>query len=52
MALGEQLVGKGLISKDQLETALDEQKKNPGERLGAILVRLGFVTKEQIEANL
>jgi len=47
--LGDRLLEKGLVTEAQLESALAEQKKNPAERLGQILVRLGFVTKEQVE---
>ena len=43
-ALGEMLVNKGIITSDQLEIALLEQK-NSGEQPGRTLVRLGFVTE-------
>jgi hypothetical protein len=52
MALGDNLMAKGLISREQLEQALAEQKKTPDIRLGEILVKLGFVTKEQVESSL
>ena len=42
--LGQQLLDKGLISIDQLEIAVTEQKKN-GRLLGEILVTLGFVSE-------
>jgi hypothetical protein len=42
--LGQQLLDKGLISIDQLEIAVTEQKKN-GRLLGEILVALGFVSE-------
>jgi len=42
--LGRQLLDKGLISIDQLDIALTEQKKN-GRLLGEILVILGFVSE-------
>ncbi|MGI9341930.1 MAG: GspE/PulE family protein [Gammaproteobacteria bacterium] len=42
--LGELLVEKGLVNKDQLRVALTEQK-NRNERLGAILVRLGLISE-------
>ena len=48
--LGDRLLEKGLITVAQLEIALAEQKKSPSERLGDILVRLGFVTKTQADA--
>jgi len=45
--LGELLVREQLISIDQLETAKREQKKS-GQRLGAALVRLGYVSDGQL----
>ena len=42
--LGQQLLKKGLISIDQLDIALTEQKKN-GRLLGEVLVGLGFVSE-------
>ncbi len=42
--LGEFLIEKGLINRDQLRVALTEQKQN-NERLGKILVRLGLVSE-------
>ncbi|MFA5059234.1 MAG: ATPase, T2SS/T4P/T4SS family [Candidatus Omnitrophota bacterium] len=45
--LGQLLVDKKLISAQQLETALKEQKKT-GELLGVTLLRLGFVTEETV----
>jgi hypothetical protein len=41
--LGELLVGKGLVTKDELEFALAEQAES-GRLLGAILVDRGFVS--------
>lgn len=45
--LGELLINYGIINKEQLQTALNEQK-NTDEPLGKILVRLGFATEEDI----
>jgi len=42
--LGQQLLNKGLISIDQLEIALTEQKKKH-RLLGEVLVALGFVSE-------
>ncbi len=42
--LGEFLVEKGLINRDQLRVALTEQKQR-NDRLGKILVRLGLVSE-------
>jgi len=50
--LGDELISKGLLTKEQLDKAIEEQKKTPGERLGAILVKLGYVTNAQVEASL
>lgn len=49
--LGERLIDAGLLTPDQLDLALREQKRT-GERVGEILVNLGFVTQEQISAVL
>ena len=42
--LGQQLLEKGLVTFDQLDIALTEQKKN-GRLLGEVLVDLGFVSE-------
>ncbi len=42
--LGEFLLEKGLINRDQLRVALTEQKQK-NERLGKILVRLGLISE-------
>ena len=44
LRIGQQLIQKGLISVDQLDIALTEQKKKGG-LLGEILVGLGFVSE-------
>ncbi len=49
--LGEMLVKESLISKDQLQKALEHQKTNGG-RLGAALVKLGMVTDDEVTAVL
>ena len=49
--LGEILVRDSLISSDQLKQALDYQKKEGG-RLGTCLMKLGFVSDEEITAVL
>lgn len=49
--LGEKLIVKGLISKDQLETALTEQRnqpKNKRKMLGAVLIDMGFITESTL----
>ncbi|HXC61916.1 MAG TPA: ATPase, T2SS/T4P/T4SS family [Nitrospiria bacterium] len=45
--LGEMLVAENLLSHDQLERALAEQRQHGG-RVGTILKSLGFVTEEDI----
>ncbi len=51
LKLGEMLVGNGIISNDQLEKALDQQKKDGG-MIGMILVNLNFISKEQLSDYL
>jgi hypothetical protein len=59
MRLGERLIAKGLISDDDLQRALEIQKGR-GDKLGRILVDLGFVAlrdvlitlSEQLELDL
>ena len=51
LPLGELLVGKGVISSDQLHIALTEQKKS-GSPLGKELVRLGFVSDAALRESL
>ncbi|HBT46826.1 MAG TPA: type II secretion system protein GspE [Peptococcaceae bacterium] len=45
--LGDLLVEAGMITREQLEQALKEQRRS-GERLGKILTRLGLVTEKDI----
>ncbi len=47
LLLGQELVNKGIITSDQINIALTEQKKSK-ELLGKILVRLGFATEATI----
>lgn len=47
MRLGEQLLALGLISSDQLQVALTEQKTNK-KLLGAIMVEMGFITESAL----
>ena len=47
LKIGELLTKAKLVSQQQLEKALDEQKQTGG-RLGEHLVRLGFVSEEDI----
>jgi hypothetical protein len=49
--LGEILVERNLITRRQLERALESQKQN-GTRIGETLVQMGATTMEQIEQAL
>jgi type IV pilus assembly protein PilB len=46
--IGEILIGKNLISNMQLQEALNLQRERPGEKLGQILVKLGYVSKKDV----
>jgi type IV pilus assembly protein PilB len=47
--LGQMLLGKGVIQQDQLDRALDEQKRTGHQKLlGEVLVELRFCTEDQI----
>lgn len=51
--LGEILLEDGILTSEQLEQALEEQKKGHGEeRLGKVLQRLGFTTAKDIYGAL
>jgi len=47
MKIGELLLKDQKISKNQLAKALEEQKDSP-ERLGSVLIKLGYVKEEEI----
>jgi type IV pilus assembly protein PilB len=47
--LGQVLLGKGLIQQDQLDRALDEQRRSNHQKLlGEILIELRYCTEDQI----
>jgi len=46
--LGELLVERGVITHDQVKTALDYQKEHAGMLLGEIFVELKFATEKDI----
>ncbi|MHB0914457.1 MAG: GspE/PulE family protein [Thermoleophilia bacterium] len=50
--IGEILVGKGLITREQLEAVLQKQKTTPNKRMGEILVEDGVLTQEQLNIAL
>src|SRR5262245_22053732 len=49
--LGDLLVAEGLISPDQLQHVLKEQRSS-GDRMGTVLVRMGFLTEDQLVSAL
>ena len=51
MAVGELLLAKNLITQDQLEKVVHQQKI-AGGRLGDNLVALGYISREKLEAIL
>lgn len=46
--IGQILLDAGVITEDQLEKALEVQKSNPQQHLGALLGELGFASEEAI----
>lgn len=46
--IGQILLDAGVITEEQLETALELQKSNPQQHLGALLGELGFASEEAI----
>ncbi|HWP40221.1 MAG TPA: ATPase, T2SS/T4P/T4SS family, partial [Tepidisphaeraceae bacterium] len=51
--LGQLLLGKGIIQPEQLERALDEQKRSNHQKLlGEVMVELGFCSEDQITEAL
>ena len=51
MRIGDLLISAGLITKEQLDKALQEQKQN-GTRVGYNLVKLGFVPEIELTKTL
>jgi type IV pilus assembly protein PilB len=49
--LGERLIDAGLITPEQRDIALKEQKKT-GELIGAILYSLGFISQKDLQTVL
>ncbi|QYU66914.1 hypothetical protein J4558_18400 [Leptolyngbya sp. 15MV] len=49
--MGALLLKRGLLSQDQLERALTEQRST-GQRLDRVLIRQGHVTREQVLAAI
>lgn len=49
MKLGEYLIQNTFITNDQLNQALELQKKRPEQKIGEILVELGYITSEALQ---
>ena len=52
LRLGELLIAEGLLTREQLDRALELQKQSPNEPLGSIFVRLGFVSEKDLTVAL
>lgn len=51
--LGDRLLSRGRITNAQLDEALGLQKSDPeGRRLGDILINLGYISKQDLEADV
>lgn len=48
MKIGEILIEHGALTPEQLNEALEHQKKERGKLLGKVLIDLGYVTEEDI----
>jgi type IV pilus assembly protein PilB len=51
LKVGDMLLKAGMISPEQLEKALKEQQTS-GQRIGSLLVKMGFITEDEIVAFL
>lgn len=52
LKIGEMLIQEGLISKAQLDEALQAQSSHPGKKLGEILIDKGILTVADFEKIL
>lgn len=52
MRLGELLISKGLLNEQDLNRALELQRERPSDKIGKILVDLGFVAPRDVLAAL
>jgi hypothetical protein len=50
--LGQQLLREGKLTERQLDRALEAQRRDPTQRLGAILVEMGTVEPAEVERQL
>ena len=46
--LGDLLVNEGLLTREQLAKALQEQSVTPGQRIGLTLIKMGFVPETDV----
>jgi hypothetical protein len=44
--LGELLIERGIITRQQVETTLEHQRTHPGVLFGETLITLGYATEE------
>ena len=52
LRLGDILLEKGLLNREQLDKALKAQQKEKGEFLGSVLIRLGIVRENDMASAL
>lgn len=52
LKIGEILINEGVITEDQLSSAIETQQKNKGGRLGETLILLKYITEEQMSSAL
>lgn len=50
--LGQQLLREGQLTERELERALELQRRDPAQRLGAILIEMGSVGREELNRQL
>ena len=50
--IGEMLMARGVLAVGELEQALELQRERPGDKLGKILIDLGFVAQREVLAAL
>ncbi len=52
MPIGEILIKEGLLTRPQLDEALEIQEKNPGKKIGEILIELDYIDIESFTKYL
>jgi tetratricopeptide (TPR) repeat protein len=50
--IGERLVQAGVITADQLRSALDQHRERPESRIGDVLVEMALVTRDALEHQI